>query len=306
MTPPKDPLAQSVHDRLLRLAADRKEDFNALLGRYGIERVLYRLSRTRHGRRFVLKGAMLFIVWLNRLERPTRDVDLLGLGQVDEQTLRAVFADVCAVQVEPDGLVFDPTSVAVEPIRENQTYGGLRVKLRGSLGNARVAVQIDVGVGDVITPSSVEADYPTLLDLPAPHLRVYPRETAVAKKLHAMVQLAARNSRMKDFFDVWLMSRTFEFAGDVLANAIQQTFARRQTALAVEPTCFTETFASDASKMAQWKAFVRRVRVTDMPQEFTGVMKPIRAFVQPIIAALAEGRDFDHRWSPGGPWRPAS
>lgn len=154
MTTQNNPVAQSVHDRLRRIAADRKEDFNALLSRYGVERFLYRLTRTRHGKQFVLKGAMLFVLWFDRLHRPTRDLDLLGTGEITEETLRTIFTDACQFRVRADGLVFDPASMTVQEIRENQVYQGLRTKIKGRLGNARVDVQIDVGIGDAITPES--------------------------------------------------------------------------------------------------------------------------------------------------------
>lgn len=158
MTRKNNPIVQSVHDRLRKIAADRKEDFNALLARYAVERLLYRLTRTLHGKRFVLKGAMLFILWFDRLHRPTRDLDLLGSGEITEETLRAIFTDVCRARVQADGLEFDPDSITVEDIRENQAYHGLRVRIRGKLGNARVGVQIDVGVGGIITPPPTPID----------------------------------------------------------------------------------------------------------------------------------------------------
>lgn len=171
-----DPVARSVHDRLLKLATSRKEDFNAMLGRYGNERVLYRLTRTKHGKRFVLKGASLFVLWLGRVHRPTRDLDLLGLGKIDAAALKTIFEDVCRASVEPDGLKFDPASVTVGEIREGQEYQGLRVTLRGAMGTARLSVQMDVGLGDAITPTPEEATYPTLLEMPAPRMKAYPRD----------------------------------------------------------------------------------------------------------------------------------
>jgi predicted nucleotidyltransferase component of viral defense system len=298
-----DPIAQSVHDRLLRIAADRREDFNGLLARYGIERLLYRLTRTRHGKRFVLKGATLFLIWFDRPHRPTRDLDLLGSGRITESSLRAVFAEVCTARVKPDGLAFDPDAVVVRAIRENQVHRVLRVKILGRLGNARMSVQIDVGMGDVITPSPVKIDFPTLLDLPAPHLMAYPKETVAAEKLEAMIRLGSRNSRTKDPFDLWKMSGHFEFDGYTLAEAIRQTFERRQTLLVAEPTCFSELYVQDPTKQFQWSAFLRRNRLSDAPEDFPRVMERLRAFLQPVISALVDGKSYDRAWSPGGPWR---
>jgi predicted nucleotidyltransferase component of viral defense system len=293
-----------VHDRLLSIAADRREDFNSVLARYVAERFLYRLTRTRHGKRFVLKGAMLFILWLGRLDRPTRDLDLLGSGEISEETLRTIFTDVCRARVRSDGLEFDEGSITVREIRENQVYQGFRVKVRGRLGNARVGVHVDVGVGDAVTPEPTETDYPTLLDLPSPRLKTYPRETVVAEKLNAMVQLGLRNSRMKDFFDLWLMSKSFAFDGIMLAESIRRTFERRQTLLETQSVCFQDAFARDTSKQTQWKALVQRGHLVDVPNEFRAVMEQIRRFLHPVIVACAERRDFDMQWPLGGPWQP--
>jgi len=304
MTTQNNPVAQSVHDRLRRIAADRKEDFNALLSRYGVERFLYRLTRTRHGKQFVLKGAMLFVLWFDRLHRPTRDLDLLGTGEITEETLRTIFTDACQFRVRADGLVFDPASMTVQEIRENQVYQGLRTKIKGRLGNARVDVQIDVGIGDAITPESIATDYPTLLDLPAPHLKVYPTETVVAEKLETMVQLGLRNSRMKDFFDIWLLAESFEFDGPTLAEAVRRTFELRQTQLEREPIFLTKTFEMNTSLEVQWKAFVRRGHLSEAPTEWPEVLARIRAFLQPIVSTLAEKQEFNMRWLARGPWRP--
>ena len=249
---------------------------------------------------------MLFILWFGRLDRPTRDLDLLGSGEISEETLRAIFADVCCARVKSDGLEFDTDSITVQEIRENQVYQGLRVKIRGRLGNARVGVQVDVGVGDAITPEPTEMDYPTLLDLPSPRLKTYPRETVVSEKLNAMVQLGLRNSRMKDFFDLWLMSRSFEFDGIVLAESVRRTFDRRQTPLEPQPVCFQEAFGGDTSKQTQWKALIQRGRLMDVPNEFHAVMEQIRRFLHPVLIASAEHRVFDMQWPLGGPWQPRS
>lgn len=306
MNAPRNSIAQSVHDRLRKIAADYREDFNALLARYGSERFLCRLARSPYGDQFVLKGAMLFILWLGRLHRPTRDLDLLAYGEITEASLRTMFAKVCRVPAGADGLEFDPASISVQEIRENQVYRGMRLKIRGCLGNARVDVQIDVGIGDAITPKPIEVDYPTLLDLPAPRLKAYPPETVVAEKLEAMIQLGLRNSRMKDFFDVWLLARNFAFAGEILVEAARRTLERRQTQPAREPACFSDAFASDLSKQVQGKAFIRRSGLTEAPSEFSQVMAEVRTLLQPLAAALAADRRFNELWPPGGPWQAPS
>jgi hypothetical protein len=299
-----DAVAHSVHDRLLKLAARRKEDFNALLAGYGNERILYRLSRTQHGKRFVLKGATLFIMWLGKAHRPTRDLDLLGSGQLDLGSLQAIFQDVCTVEVEPDGVRFDPASVTVGEIREGQAYGGLRVKLRGHMGTARLSIQIDVGLGDTITPAPQEVMFPTLLDMPGPKIKAYPRETAIAEKLDAMLELGIKNSRMKDYYDLALLSRHFAFDGATLHAAIGATLRRRERGVPPGlPTGLTDAFASDTAKATQWSAFIRNHPAPELPNDLAAVVRLVRAFLEPPIMSLTSGREFVSTWAPGGPWR---
>lgn len=301
---PNDPVAQSVHDRLLKFAASRKEDFNSILARYGNERILYRLTCTRHGKRFVLKGASLFVLWLGKLHRPTRDLDLLGSGKIDQATLMAIFEDVCTVEVEPDGVKFDPSSITVAEIREGQEYQGLRVKLRGLLGTARLSIQVDVGLGDAVTPTPEEAAYPTLLDMPAPKMKVYPRETSIAEKLDAMLERGMKNSRMKDYYDIALLARHFAFEGDRLCTAVDATLRRRGRAIPAElPAGLSDAFGTDTDKGKQWNAFTRNHTASELPADLVAVVREVRRFLEPLLSALAAGSGFKLDWTPGGPWR---
>ncbi|TAL84972.1 MAG: nucleotidyl transferase AbiEii/AbiGii toxin family protein [Rhodanobacter sp.] len=254
-----DPRADSVRARLLQRARQHGEDFNLLLTRYALERWLYRLSVSDERAGFVLKGALLFSLWFDEPHRPTRDADFLGFGAVDAELLRDRLQAICRIECD-DGMHFDPDSVQVGPIREQARYDGLRAELLGWLGTARCNVQLDVGFGDAVTPAAQEMDYPTLLaDVPAPHLRVYPRETVLAEKLEAMIVLGMRNSRMKDYFDVWVLLRQGGFDPAVLAHAIHATCTRRETALPEGwPTGLADEFATDAMKLAQWQAFLRK------------------------------------------------
>ncbi len=222
-------LAASVRQRLQNLSVSRGEDPNLTLTRYALERLLYRIARSEYVEQFILKGAMLFALWMESDHRPTRDLDLLGFGEASNERLTGIFHELCDVDVEPDGLTFDAGSVRVAEIREGQAYQGQRVKLIGLLGTARVPVQIDVGFGDVVTPTAKEIDYPTLLDLPAPRIRAYPPETVVAEKLQAMVALGVQNSRMRDFYDLRIIARQFSFEGATLVAAVTATFYRRLT-----------------------------------------------------------------------------
>jgi len=297
-------VAASVRQRLLNRIRETGEDANLVWSRYAIERLLYRLSVSDFGRDFVLKGAALFTVWTGQPHRPTLDVDLLGHGEDSRERLEAVFRTVCHVAVEPDGLRFDPDSVTAEPIRETQEYGGQRVTLTAYLGKARIPLQVDVAFGDVVTPPAEEITYPTLLDFPAPRLRACPRETVVAEKLHAMVVLGIANSRMRDFYDVYVLAHTFPFDGMTLGRAVTATFERRATSLPAElPLALTEEFSWDATKQTQWRAFLRRSGVGDAQEDFAGVVGELAAFLGPVLTALSEGREFGKVWTPPGPWR---
>ena len=227
-------LAQSVHVRLVRHAKALAVDPNFIFTRYAAERFLYRLSRSRHAERFVLKGALMLIPWLGEAIRPTRDADLLGFGDLDTATLSKIVTELCLLEVEPDGLVFDVDSVRVDMIRAEDPYGGQRVSLLAHLGAARLRVQVDVGVGDAVTPDPEWLEYPSLLDLPRPRLRAYRPETAIAEKVHAMVQLGSKNSRMRDFFDVSALAEHHPFDGDTLSRALVSTFRGRQTEIPIE------------------------------------------------------------------------
>ncbi|HVL34951.1 MAG TPA: nucleotidyl transferase AbiEii/AbiGii toxin family protein [Burkholderiales bacterium] len=263
MSSKRDGLAHSVQVRLARHAKETGLDPGLVFARYGVERFLYRLSRSRYSEQFILKGALLLLVWLGETIRPTRDADLLGFGDLSNEPLTHVFREVCQVEVEPDAMTFDPGSVAVAPIRDEDVYGGQRVTLRGKLGTARLAIQVDIGIGDAVTPAPQWLDYPSLLGLPRPRLRAYPRETVVAEKVHGMVLLGARNSRMKDYFDVHALLCEERMSAAELANALAATFERRRTALPDDvPSGLSDRFAGDAAKQAQWQAFLKRNRLS--------------------------------------------
>lgn len=252
----------SILARLLTLAKQRGDDYNLMLNRFGIERLLTRVSISPHADRFLLKGALLFALWYDTLHRPTRDADLLGFGPDDEASLIATFRDIASMDLG-DGIVFDAESVKVAAIREDNTYGGTRVTLVARIGSARCSLQIDVGFGDAVTPGPQTVAYPTLLsDFPAPTLRVYPVYTVLAEKYQAMVMLGQANSRMKDFFDLAVIARRTKVDGATLAQAIAATFARRQTALPTErPLALTRQFSEDAAKLRQWQAFLNKNRI---------------------------------------------
>lgn len=255
-------LSASILARLLALAKQRGDDYSLLLNRFGMERLLARVSASPHADRFLLKGALLFALWYDTPHRPTRDADLLGFGPDDEVNLIVTFRDIASMDLG-DGIVFDPDSAKADAIREDNTYGGTRITLVARIGSARCTLQIDVGFGDAVTPGPQTVAYPTLLgDFPAPMLRVYPVYTVIAEKYQAMVMLGQVNSRMKDFFDLAVIARRTELDGATLAAAIAATFARRQTILPTErPLALTQHFSEDITKRRQWQAFLSKNRI---------------------------------------------
>jgi predicted nucleotidyltransferase component of viral defense system len=297
-------LAASVRQRLLNRAKERGEEFNFVLTRFALERLLFRIGQSRHAGQFILKGAMLFPLWSGNPHRATKDMDLLGYGSPERSRLVDMFRELAATDCE-DGLTFDPDSVTATAIREDAVYDGIRVTLTSHLSAARIPLQIDVGFGDEVVPAPTEVPYPTLLDLPPPRLRVYPRETVVAEKLHAIVELGIGNSRMKDFFDLWYLAGSFEFDGQTLATAVRATFDRRKTPLPLEPPVgLTPAFANDPAKQRQWVAFAARSRLIEKPHGLAEVITKIGEFLWPVIGAATAGHKLGS-WSPAGGWSPA-
>lgn len=298
-------LSASVRQRLMDQARNSQEDVNLLLTRYALERLLYRLSQSRHRNQFILKGAMLFQIWTSQSHRPTRDLDLLGYGLPEPATFASVFREICQLEVEEDGLEFQKESVQAEQMREGEDYEGLRIKLLARLGTARIPIQIDIGFGDAITPSPDEILYPTLLEFPAPQLRVYPRETVIAEKFQAMVSLGMSNSRMKDFFDIWTLSQHFNFSGAVLSSAIQATFERRKTPIpATPPLALTSEFSTDRQKQTQWTAFIRKGKLNAEEKTLQEMISLLKIFLMPPAQSISAASPFDLNWSPDNHWQP--
>jgi len=286
MSGKRDGLARSVQMRIARHAKAIGVDPNLVLVRYAVERFLYRLSRSPHGDRFVLKGALLLLVWLGDTLRPTRDADLLAFGDLSGDGLAQIFGEICHVGVEPDAMTFLADTIRVAPIRLEDDYGGHRVTLQSRLGAARLRVQVDVGIGDIVTPEPAWLDYPSLLDLPRPRLRAYSRASVMAEKLHTVVVLGSVNSRMKDYFDLRALLRENALSPGELERALSATFERRRTALpAGVPTGLTDEFARDASKQSQWKAFLDKNRL-----EAPGLQEVVREIRDFIAGALRAAR----------------
>lgn len=294
-------IAGSHRAKLLTLARTRGEDFQFLLGRWVVERFLYRLAGSSQKNSFVLKGATLFLAWEGRLHRPTRDLDLLGFGSPDVDDVIRRIRDVCAVSVG-DGIVFDLGGIQGERIKEDAEYEGVRVCVPASLDGARISMQIDVGFGDLVDPPPMEITLPVLLLLDAPVIRGYPPEAVIAEKFHAMVVLGIANSRMKDFFDLWALARSRHFDLDRLSHSLQSTFGRRRTALPrTVPVALTVEFLEDRSKQTQWVAFGKRLGLSGLPTlPFIG--EQIAAFLLPVLDTLHSAGSGPRTWEPGGPW----
>lgn len=298
MTAPKN-LAASVKARLLALAERRDESFNLLVVRFGVERLLYRISQSRHADKFLLKGAMLFVLWDEKAPRPTQDVDFLAFGPTELEDIAVVFREIVETPVPADGLVFQADSIRVEHIREADAYGGVRVRLVALMGKGEVPLQVDLGSGDVVTPAAEKSVFPALLDFPAPHIRSYPIYTVVAEKFEAMVKLGITNTRMKDFYDLWFLSRRFDFDGATLHKAIQATFERRQTVLSAElPYPLTDAFGKEEAKQTQWVAFLGKNRLTGPPVQFADLVDLLRQFVEPASHAGKTAT----QWHPATGW----
>ena len=296
-------MAASVHARLAQIARRTDRPFQELLQYYAMERFLYRLSKSPHAARFVLKGALMLRVWDAPMARPTKDIDLLGRLENSLENASTVVREVCALEVEPDGLVFRPATVKSERIREDADYEGVRIRFDGLLARARIAMQLDVGIGDVMVPGPVEIAYPTLLDFPAPRLKGYPRETAIAEKFEAMVKLGTLNSRMKDFYDIWLLSRQFDFDGSTLARAVNATFVNRRTTVKGDPVALSAKFSESEVANTQWRAFLRKGRLLNAPASLAEAVSGIARFLLPVARAHLAGGNFKMNWTAGGPWR---
>jgi hypothetical protein len=294
-------IGASVRQRLLNRAHTEGRPFQELLQYFAMERFLYRLARSSFAGRFILKGALLLTAWKAPITRPTIDIDLAGRTSNELEHIRAVVAELCRLNIEPDGVEFDPASIEVQRIKEDAEYEGVRVRFHATLAKARIPMQIDVGFGDVIVPRPIEVEYPAMLEFPAPVLRAYPRETVVAEKLEALTVLGLLNSRIKDYYDLALLAQMYPFEGALLVTAISSTFGHRGTAVEANPVGLTDAFSSDPARAVQWRAFVRRSRL-DAGWEFVKIVDQVRLFASEPLAAAAEDRSLDLNWRPSGPW----
>ncbi len=292
----------SARQRLLNQSRAQARPFQELLQYFAMERFLYRLSRSTFSDRFILKGALLLTAWRAPLSRPTMDIDLAGRTSNELDHIAELVRSVCETVTEPDGIEFIAASIEVSRIKEDADYEGVRVRFHATLARARIPMQIDIGFGDVIVPAPKELEYPTLLDFPAPVLSTYPRETVVAEKLEALTKLGLLNSRLKDYYDLALLSRMYPFDGAQLSAAIQATFRHRGTRIEADPIGLTEAYHEDPARTLQWKAFVRRSRFTEQPDELKHLVSDVRRFASPVLAMATGEEQLILSWRAGGPW----
>lgn len=291
----------SIHQRLLNIAKEGGRPFDEVLQYFIMERFLYRLSRSKHAGSFVLKGALLFRVWDTPDSRATRDIDFLAYMDNTPDELAKVVREACSIEYEDDGLLFDPESVDAQRIKEDADYEGVRIRFRAYLGKARITMQVDVGFGDIVHPDVTDATYPTLLDLPPPMLRIYSPESVVAEKAQAMVHLGSLNSRMKDFYDIWRMSRQFDFEGTTLVEAVKSTFDNRGTSMIAFDELAADLLRTESFEK-QWMAFLSKAQL-DGPATFANLLTTIGEFLTPVFASVKEQRSLSDAWSAPGPWR---
>jgi hypothetical protein len=274
-------VSDSVRQRILNRAKHENRSFNELLQYYAMERFLYRFSVSKYVNDFILKGALMLRVWNSPEIRPTMDIDMLGKTNNEASNIERIIREIINIKVDNDGLLFDADSMKTEQITEDAQYSGIRVNFNGSLGSARVYIQIDIGFGDVIYPHPERGFLPTVLDNPSPELMCYSKESAIAEKFHAMVIIGILNSRMKDFYDIWLLSRHYKFETEDIAQAIVATFSNKETVVQNDITAFSKEFAD--LKQIMWQAFIKRLKLENVPVNFTDIVNEIRIFLKPAI-----------------------
>jgi hypothetical protein len=303
MNKPKSNLPASIHQRLLNIAKKENRPLNELLQYYAIERFLFRLGSLPLRENFILKGAQMLKAWTQHtLTRPTMDIDLLGRVNNEPENLEEIVCQCCLVEIE-DGVVFDPQTISSERIKKDAKYQGVRIFVKGLLGKIRLSIQIDFGFGDRVFPAPIEISLPQLLDMGSPQLLGYPPETTIAEKFQAMIALDLENTRYKDFYDIWFLSRNLRFSGESLQKAIKATFDERKTNLSAQiPNALTANFTDDPTKQMQWKAFLRKNRL-DSKIELSEVAGSIEDFLMPVVQALVKKEEFSGVWSTEDGWQ---
>lgn len=293
----------SIRAKLQNKAKETNRPFAEVLQYFGIERFLYRFSCSEYANKFILKGALMFIVWHVPERRSTLDIDFLARFNNQITSIEKMIKDVCRTEVVPDGLVFDPETVKGQRIKEDADYEGVRVKFLGFLDRSRIHMQIDIGFNDIIYPIPKLIEYPVILDFPKPHLKGYPAENVVSEKFEAMIKLGLLNSRMKDFYDIWLMMHQFDFEGSKLTEALRRTFTYRKTEVPEGKKLFAkEIYDEKSDRQTLWKAFLNKGDIKHAPEKLSSVAKEIERFLYKPLDAINKSEKFGARWKASGPW----
>lgn len=280
-------ISASIRARLKNIAKAEQTDFNAVLTRYGLERLLYRIGQSEYANQYLLKGALLFNLWYDMPHRPTMDIDLLGFGNNELDYLTGVFQEICLISAE-DGIIFDEKSVTADTIKKEAGYTGARIELYAELSKARIKIQVDIGYGDVVTPGPIDSNYPVLIsDLPPPKIRTYPIYTVIAEKLHAIALLGMANSRLKDYLDLYVLLNNEELDQETLADAIISTFTQRGMAVPENlPTGLTLEFSQDGSRQAMWNSFLNKNEIE--LKSLQEIVSSIGESIRPILVTASK------------------
>lgn len=300
----EDPAA-SIRARLLAYARANNVEFGRVLTRYALERLLFRLSKIEQADRYVLKGAMLFVTWPQHASRPTGDLDLLGHGRPDPNALKALFVQMCEIESTVDSICFDPATLKVQPVRQADKYQGARLSLKAVLAGAKIPALIDIGFGDHVYPAPKRQAFPSLLpELPQAQILMYPPETVIAEKFEAMIRFGAANGRIKDFYDIWITTRTFRLDLGSVVEAVRGTLQCRETAVPAEmPVGLTEAFAKIQLERGLWSAFLRRTPSALGPPTFPELQAELRRFFGPVLSSLDIPEGARGTWDPdAGAW----
>lgn len=294
-------IEKSIHHRLLNFRDQVQRPFNEILQHFFIERFLYRLSLSPYQQRFILKGGLMLKVWYGTHARPTKDIDMLAQANNSPANLRKIIQEIISVDVPNDGIIFDPDTIESAPIQKDSEYQGVRVILKGNFAKIPVHIQLDFGFGDLVTPQPQWLDYPQLLNFGTPRLQGYTQETLIAEKYQAMVDLGQYNTRLKDFFDIWLLAQNHHFVGQTLALALATTFQHRNTTIPeTSPVALTPVFYQDQEKLNSWKAFLAKSNLAYV--EFAQVIQLLDQFLLPPSQALVHNQPFNLVWSPLSYW----
>jgi len=294
----------SVRARLQNKAKETNRPFSEVFQYYGMERFLYRASQSNYIDKIILKGALMFTVWHVPERRTTLDIDFLAQYDNKIASIEKMIKDICKIKVIPDGLIFDSKIVKGQRIKEDADYEGVRVKFVGLLERSRISMQIDIGFGDSIYPKPKIIEYPVILDFPKPKLKGYPTESVITEKFEAMVKLGLLNSRMKDFYDIWLMMRQFDFDGLKLVEALKRTFKQRKTSLPKSKPLFDEEIYDEKSdRQTLWKAFLKKTDIKHAPEKLSVTAKAIEKFLIEPIVAVNKSEKFNAKWKAPGPWK---